>query len=325
MKSKLIKICVLIFACLFLWFCVYTIKINSNKHVHIIFSTDQNYKEYTKVAIKSAISTKHPKSIYHINVLCVDIPENECKEFENFAEENASVVTVNKKISYISHIGNYEIDHYVTRTDLFKFVFDEIFTDIDKALYIDSDTLILKDLRKLYNTDISNKYLAAVKKIEPEKAYRSGFIGKYFIRYEYYYNCGVLLMNLDKIRKDNIQRKLISSKNDDMIRDLQTQRVYNIVIPLKTIKQLPPIYNDVARYDNDYIDTRQYKFFRTYFPFSLIYRNIEEVDKSAVIVHYAGKRKPWYGIQTKYYDTWWKYAKSINPNWKIIKSPYEDK
>lgn len=44
-----------------------------------------------------------------------------------------------------------------------KFEIGNILKDIDKVLYIDGDTLILKDLYNLYNIDISNVYCACVK------------------------------------------------------------------------------------------------------------------------------------------------------------------
>ena len=217
---------------------------NPNHDVNILFNTDKNYAQYTKVAIKSAIMNKNPDSIYHINVLCVDIPQKECDEFKLLADKNVQIKVKIETKSTLKNIGNYEIAHYVTRTDLFKFLFSEIYSE-DKMLYIDSDTLIRADLTKLYNTDISNYYLAAVMKMEPD--YNE------LDEPTYFYNCGVLLLNLKKFREHNISNILITAKNEDEFKDYQTQRVFNEVITIDEMKILSPIYNDIERWNDEYI------------------------------------------------------------------------
>lgn len=319
---KSVKVIIIILTALILSGIVCFIRCTNNdvnNDVYLVFNTDRNYYEPTKVAIMSAIINKDEQSIYHINVLCVDIPEKECDKYKLFEDKNVHIKTVNKKMSDISHIGNYEIDHHVTRTDLFKFIFSEIFTGLDKILYIDSDTLIRGDLRKLYNTDISSNYLAAVVKLEPEFDWVVDKNGKISYKKLNFYNCGVLLLNLEKFRKDQIQDKLIDVKNEDDIKDYQTQRVFNQVIKPNTIKKLSPVYNDLSRWNDSYI--KQYHYYKTYFPYSIYYNNIEKLDEKAVIVHYAGKKKPWNNKSVKYIQEWNEYARIIktNANWKRYK------
>lgn len=287
---------------------------NLNRDVNILFNTDKNYAQYTKVAIKSAIMNKSPDSIYHINVLCVDIPQKECEEFKLLADKNVEIKIKIETKSTLKNIGNYEIAHYVTRTDLFKFLFSEIYSE-DKMLYIDSDTIIRADLTKLYNTDISDYYLAAVMKMEPD--YNE------FDEPTYFYNCGVLLLNLKKFRERNISNFLIMAKNEDEQKDYQTQRVFNEVITRDEMKVLSPIYNDIERWNDEYI--KNYNYFKTYFPYSLKYPTIKQLDKNAVIVHYAGSNKPWKNDNVKYADEWWKYARLVNPIWQIENKVYEKK
>lgn len=317
MKNKhfIFIICVLLLF-LIIAFSVFFNKknINQNYDVHLLFNTDRNYKEFTKIAIKSAIVNKKPESIYHINVLCVEMQREECNEFKSLESENAEIKITMKNFSDISNIKNYEISHYVTRTDLFKFIFSEIF-DESKILYIDSDTLILGDLRDLYNTDISQKFLAAVLKMEPESYYPK----------RYYFNCGVMLFNLDKFRELGMPEILISAKNHDMQRDYQTQRVFNEFIPLSKIKKLSPVYNDIDRWNDEY--KKKYNYLKTYFPYSLRYPTIKELDKHAVIIHYAGAQKPWIKNTEaeKYVKEYIEYAKMVNSKFQPLNIDYESK
>ena len=157
--------------------------------VYLLFNTDRNYKEYTKIAMKSAIENKNYDSVYHIDVLCVDMKEKECIEFKSLSKENVEIRVFPEKLSSIAHIGQYETDKYVTRTDLFKFKFTELFPDRGKVLYIDSDTLIRKDLKKLYNTNISKFYLGVVMRLEPDYVPFVDKQGRIFQKEENYYNC----------------------------------------------------------------------------------------------------------------------------------------
>jgi len=269
-----------------------------NKTVNIVFNTDFNYKDYTKVAIKSAIENKNPDTIYVINILCVDLTQKQRDEFNEFQSKNVYVNTIPLNLSSISNIGNYEVSNHVSRADLFKFLIPDIFKDLDKILYIDSDTLILGDLTKLYNTNVSRYYLAAVMHYVGEGEFRKvsadGTVKKYGGRT---YNCGVLLYNLKKWRDDDIKTKLIEAKSNDFIRDLVTQRAFNEVMPYDKIKSLPQIYNFYSRTSNKK-------------------RQNNEVE--AVIVHFAGSLKPWSDPRMEFFgNEWWYYAKLVNPDWQV--------
>ena len=290
--------------------CVQFANRKNSDDVYLLFNTDRNYKEYTKIAMKSAIENKNYDSIYHIDVLCVDMSGKECDEFKSLSKENVEVRVFPEKLSSIAHIGQYKIDKYVTRTDLFKFKFTDLFLDRDKVLYIDSDTLIRKDLKKLYNTNISRYYLAAVMRLEPDYIPFVDKQGRIFQKEENYYNCGVLLLNLDKMRKDKIPEKMIEAKNEDEDRLYHTQRIFNVIIPPRTIKKLSPIYNDNGRWSDEYI--KKFHYYKVFFPYSLRYYTIEKLDKDAVIIHYSGFKKPWRDPAAKYGEEWRKFATSIN-------------
>ncbi len=324
MKKKIIKIISLLLFLFLIIFggCLFINKKPQNAEINIAFNTDNAYKEYTKVAIKSAIINKNKESIYHINVLCVDLKPSDCDSYKKFEEKNVTIKTVPLELKSINNIGNYELDHHVSRADLFKFLLADIFPDLDKILYIDSDTFIRKDLSELYNTDIHKYYLAAVKKAEPEQDQRFNIFKKWELVNIYTYNCGVLLLNLEKIRKDNIIKKLIKAKNDDQIRDLQTQRSFNEVIPIETVKLLSPVYNSLDRWEE--YQWQEYNFPKIYFPYTLAIKDIGQLKAKTVIAHFAGRRKPWYReSDSLFVDEWWEYAHMVNPEWKIEKSPYE--
>ena len=74
-----------------------------------------------------------------------------------------------------------------TRIDLISFI------PAERVLYLDADTLILKDIQDLWNIDLGSKALGAAVDVGHPQGYEA--IGR-----EVYFNAGVLLMDLAKIR-----------------------------------------------------------------------------------------------------------------------------
>ena len=290
-------------------------KLKENKEINIVFTSDLNYKEYTKVAIKSAIMNKNRNSIYHINILCVDLTPEQADEFKVFAKNNVTIRTVPLKLESIADVGKYETTNYVSRADLFKFFMADLFPELDKILYIDSDTIIRKDLTDLYNTDILFYPIGAVKRTDPNIIETKNIFGKPQIKAVYTYNCGVLLYNLKYWRKANLKEKLIKAKNADTIRDLQTQRSFNDVIPIGRIKLLSPVYNTTSILMPDAFKKKYLK--TVYAPFCDDINDTEDFMRRAVIVHYKGPLKPWSYDKTPWAEQWWYYAKLVNPNWQV--------
>ena len=85
--------------------------------------------------------------------------------------------------------------------------------NIEKALYLDGDTIVEQDLKELWDTDISNYMLGAIEDVEGiDSRIRLDLPDKYF-------NSGVLLLNLNKLRETNLLEDSLSylEKNKEKI------------------------------------------------------------------------------------------------------------
>ena len=86
---------------------------------------------------------------------------------------------------------------------LMRAALHRVFPDFDRILSLDVDTIVAKSISELWCLPIDDFYLAAAK--EPYKS-----------RYRLYVNCGVMLLNLQKLRDDG--------KGDELIEALNTTR-----------------------------------------------------------------------------------------------------
>ena len=103
-----------------------------------------------------------------------------------------------------------------------------IFPEIDIALCIDADTITQADISGIWDTDMTNKYMAAVKELHA-------------IHGHDYYNCGVMLMNFAKMRQDYVPELAIKLLNEKYYR-WKEQDVLNDLCRYR-IAELPSCYN----------------------------------------------------------------------------------
>lgn len=133
---------------------------------------------------------------------------------------------------------------HITRLEVyFRMAFARLLPEsVERVLYLDSDLLVQRDLISLWEMDLDGYYMAGVSEPPSEGAfdYRRS-IG--MTDPSLYFNSGVLLMDLKKIREDHIQDHLFAV--GDRIKDkilLQDQDIINVALEGR-IKPLDVTYN----------------------------------------------------------------------------------
>jgi lipopolysaccharide biosynthesis glycosyltransferase len=131
--------------------------------------------------------------------------------------------------------------------------------DVPRLIYLDCDVLVFRDLSELFNLDLSpGKFLAAVADSETlslaedcptiADALRLPAEGAYF-------NCGVMLMNLDELRKQHFFERAVEFLNRKSAYRFWDQSAINFLL-YGQIHALPEYWNRAswrfdAQQDND--------------------------------------------------------------------------
>ena len=279
---------------------------DSDNSINIVFTTDKEYSPYLKVALKSLILNKNKDSIYNIYILCIDLNKKIKQELKQFEQDKVKINTVVLKKGMLSDKIKTKVNiHYVSKADLFKIFIPEMFQNFDKILYLDSDILVLGDLSSLYNTDIQDKYIAAVKRYDFSPKLKKDL-----------FNCGVMLYNNKKWQEDNISQKIVNTINENKKNTTITQYPFNKVIKKKGVKLISPLYNNIVLPEADF-SLSLYK--KNYSPFCDTIKDYNDLKNKTIIVHFAGIQKPWYNPDIEFAPLWWQYAHLINPYWKVEK------
>ncbi|WP_267201414.1 glycosyltransferase family 8 protein [Limosilactobacillus kribbianus] len=176
--------------------------------------------------------------------------------------------------------------------------------NLHKILYLDADVLCINDLTSLYDLDLSGYLYASA--IHTGLTNTTEVINKIRLQNfdaDGYYNSGVLLMNLDEIRR-RVRAEDIFSYIRQHVLLLPDQDVLNALYG-KYIKSVPDeLYN---------FDTRNGRIYET---ISFGEWTLDWAVKHTVILHYCGREKPWLttknsGRYTALYKHYWRLAERV--------------
>ena len=273
---------------------------------HIALICDEAYVLPTRVTIQSIIDSCIGEHIT-IHVCTFGLSEESERQFKKMSTQLINVevncFSYEEMAGYIEQIPQ---KSHVTPTALIKFALADYFSCVDKLLYLDSDIVVAHELIELFEIDLRGIYLAAV--FEFYKYLNDlWYVPKQKRKSSFYFNSGVMLLNLKLLRTDEIQKKLWHYKIHEAKTTLMDQESLNSVcgdrvIPLSIKWNFNPAF-----YDNSYIK-------RINEIYNTRYRNKDELIKDACIIHYVGKQdKPWIYNTARQGELWWKmYCRAYN-------------
>ena len=237
----------------------------------IVLAANYAYVEQVITTIKSICYHNRSIRFYLINS---DFPNEWLKQLNKRLEKFDSEI-INCRVTS-EQISRYKTDISYT---VFLRYFVADFVKEDKALYLDCDLVVTKNLDDLFATDLQDYPLAAIR----------DFGGRAYFGREIF-NAGVLLINNALWKQENITQKLIDLTNEwhDKV-DQADQSILNMLFENKWLE---------LDFDNNHIVIHE-RFANYRFPNGQEYPGI---------IHYLSERKPWHVHASQTYrDVWWYY------------------
>lgn len=278
---------------------------NKSKFVYI---SDDNYILPTIISITSLFANKRKSSYYEVYVIINNISQENMQLLENLKKEFVDINIINGE-SYVRSYENIKQQRHVTTSALIKFFLPQILKNEDKILFIDGDTIIQQDLTELFHTDVTDVFAGVVK--DTFTITSMDYIQKNNINCKNYFNSGVMLLNLAKLRIENISKKLIEDKQkfQTMFMDQDTfNKIFN-----ENVLFLSYRYNFLNYYLDISTSKELSKFFNECLP-----SKERDLYESCYILHFGGVNKPWkqeMGILSNIYKRY--YNVSILKNKKL--------
>jgi len=149
------------------------------KNMNIIYCYDNNYKDLVKISQESF--KKH----------------NPDARFFEITEDEEGILK-----EFTSELCGYS---HVSKASFLRLLIPKVFPELERALYVDCDTLCFGSISELYNADFEKNYLIACK--------GHSFSDKQAKQLDlpYYVNSGVLLFNIPLMNKDDYFKQILDN------------------------------------------------------------------------------------------------------------------
>lgn len=260
--------------------------------INLLFSLNENYVYPLKVLIHSIVKT-HPEDSFCMYLLHAGIPEDTISELREFIEKDGNVFEPIHSKSFFKSSDKLAITrYYALEMYLWMFAPYLLPEHVDRVLYLDPDIICVNDLTPLYNKDfkgysfVATNYKYKTKWIQPFNNLRLRNFES-----EDYFNSGVVLMNLNKLRQMEKADQIVESiRENKPFLILPDQDIFNLVFVNDIVEEDWRIYN---------MNPRVFEKLKILFPQKYNYDNLEE---KVVFIHYLGKHKPWMEREKYKYD-----------------------
>lgn len=248
----------------------------SKNNVHLALCFDLNYMYYMLVTVLSVLD-----NVDSDTKICLHLVH------QNLSENNLNFI--------LKKVAKYEFVtvHFYPESDLnlpevsagryglaalYRMYLAQILpTEVKKVIYLDSDLMVLGNVSDLWNVELNTNVAAAVVNLSSKPCIEVG------LQPEDYFNSGVMVMDIDKWKENNISDLAIDILNTTSYRYLD-QAALNLALKDKWLK-LPLFWNmesDIFAYKNA---KKQHEFHG--------FDSIDYALSNPKIIHFTGRRKPW--------------------------------
>ena len=244
--------------------------------IPVAFCFDGRGAKMGAVTIKSLLMASCGRCDYDIYcVVTPDIDKESCDIIRKVVKGSGSSVHFVKGNHDFddSWRGNWPVAMW------YRLMLPKLVPNVSRIIYADIDIIFCRDLIDIYELELGKNVLAAA----PTRTNK-------------YFNSGFLLMDLDKIRQENIYEKWIKSSRENQYRN-PDQDVLNYTL-VGRILFLPLRYNFPLSHGS--------RIFKVYSETEL-----DDLRHNLAVLHYSDYMKPWFerGRRPVFSELWWRVAR----------------
>ena len=252
--------------------------------IPIFFSSDDNYLPCLAVSIRSLIDNASADYCYRIHILNNGLTENRVALLTAMSTDRVSIVPVDVSREIAPIAEKLNLRDYYTASIYFRIFIASMFPQYQKAIYLDADITVNGDISGLYNIPLGSRILGVIPDdiIAGHRDFRNYSEQALGIPYRRYFNSGVMLMNLDQFRLQEIEQKFIYLLNKYHFDTICPDQDYLNLLCQGRVLYLDKGWNKMS------VDDR--------------YEGVPN------LVHFNMFYKPWQYDNIFYQDYFWKYA-----------------
>lgn len=199
--------------------------------VNLFFSCDDHYVPFLAVTLASLKDNRDPARQYDVRILHTGLCQENRRRIAALAEEKFGVEFVNISEKVRQFARQLHTRDYYSQSTYYRLFIPAMFPQLTKGLYLDSDLVLLGDVSRLYDTVLDDELAAAIpdgiiNTTEHLALYAEKRLG---VPRKVYFNAGVLLMNLEKMRQMNFEKVFLELLNSVRFQVAQDQDYLNVI------------------------------------------------------------------------------------------------
>lgn len=255
--------------------------------MNVVYVSNDGYVEHLAAGLHS-VYAENRDSVVNAFVVSVGIKEENADGLRAISESFGQTLHIIEFSDIADKLGfDAEGERFNISTFGRFFLGDLLPEPIDRVIYMDSDTVVTGSLKGMWEQDLKENVVACA--MEPT-IYKETKEALGFKAEEPYYNAGVMLIDLDKWRRENTKDRLLEFYKANVGKlKFCDQDAINVILKNR-ISTLNPKYNFFSNY--------YYFSYRALVKINSAYdeigeKNFIEAKEHPSIVHFAGDERPW--------------------------------
>lgn len=241
--------------------------------VNVVCASDNNYAPMLSIVMSSL--ARNTDAVVRLNILDCGVTADNRLRLSEFSEYFHNLNLRWISVDLDDKMSTFPERFHITRAAYARLLIPEVLPDFKRVVYLDTDVMVCGDVRELFDEDLEEFAIGAVWEDYMEE---NGNNAEHLRRLKMnnghkYFNSGVLLLDLDKWRRDRVFNKIMDMA-PYMINDLKfmDQDLLNKYFECN-YKLLPEKYNVTAPRARKH------------------YRNGRLCE--CIVRHFEGGKKPW--------------------------------
>ena len=254
--------------------------------IPIFFACDEGFVKYTMVSMKSIMENADRSRKYHIYILHMGITEATQTKVLAMADEEFAIDFVDVTDKMRSIADKLPIRDYYSNTTYFRLFIPDMFPQYRKALYIDSDTIVVGNIAELYDHKLGKLYAGVC----PDRVVaQTDILGDYVekvlgVKRARYFNAGVMLMNCSQFRENHLLDEFLEMLHVYLFVVAQDQDYLNLICKNQVL-YMEPKWN------------------------AQVFGELACPEEEVGLFHFNMAAKPWHYEDCRLAEYFWKYAK----------------
>lgn len=286
--------------------------------VNLVTASSHTFVPYLSVMLMSVIKYADSKTNYDIVVMHTDVGMGYQKMTQKLADgrKNISIrfLDVSERVRGIK----LPVHYHLSPETYFRYFMLDLMPEYTKALWLDVDLIVLRDIGELYHMELNRHCISAVRDLDMIGSYRTDpHVKKYTdkmlkLKNPYdYFQAGVMLLNLKKIREKYTSEDFIRITTQYrwrmMDQDVLNKMLQEEYLALDQKWNVIMDWQENGRKRSDILKHAPYRLWEEY----------EQARKSPAVIHYAGGWKPWKVPDCDFASYFWRFARK-SPFYEII-------